>query len=67
MSKKFTGKVALVTGATSGIGKEIARQLLAHGTKVVVNYGGNEEQAKETYDEFGRMFGAGGGLFVGQS
>jgi 3-oxoacyl-[acyl-carrier protein] reductase len=35
--KKFTGQVAIVTGAGQGIGFEIARQLLLNGAKVVIN------------------------------
>jgi 3-oxoacyl-[acyl-carrier protein] reductase len=38
MSGKLAGKTAIVTGASKGIGAEIARQLGAEGASVVVNY-----------------------------
>ena len=39
-------KVAIVTGASRGIGREIARELSKQGIKVIANYNKSEEQAK---------------------
>ena len=43
-------KVALVTGASRGIGREIALTLEAQGNFVVVNYNGSEARAKEVVE-----------------
>lgn len=44
-------KVALVTGASRGIGRSIALQLADEGYNVVVNYAGNKEKAEAVLEE----------------
>lgn len=44
---KFNGQAAIVTGASRGIGREIALKLAEEGAKVVVNYSGSKEKQKQ--------------------
>lgn len=48
---KFKGKVAVVTGGSRDIGKEISIKLAKEGAKVVVNYNNSESGANETVNK----------------
>lgn len=57
MSQKLAGKVAVVTGASKGIGASIAKHLAAEGAAVVVNYSTSKEGAERVV---GEITGGGG-------
>ncbi len=47
MNVRFDGKIALVTGASTGIGAAIAKTFAAAGAKIAVHYNRSEAEAKE--------------------
>ncbi|MFI6316824.1 SDR family NAD(P)-dependent oxidoreductase [Nonomuraea sp. NPDC050556] len=60
----LTGRTALVTGGSRGIGRAVAVRLAAEGALVAVHYGGNDAAAKETVASIER---AGGQAFTVQA
>ena len=51
MSEELTGKIALVTGASRGIGKACATALAQKGASIILNYVANRDAAEETKTE----------------
>jgi len=56
-TKKLDGKVAVVTGASKGIGAGIAKHLAAEGAAVVVNYASSKQDADRVVDEIAKRGG----------
>ena len=56
---KLANKIALVTGASRGIGRAIALKLASEGATVIVNYKGNEAAAREVLSQIESRGGKG--------
>ena len=56
-TKKLAGKVAVVTGASKGIGAAIAKHFAAEGAAVVVNYASSKQAADQVVDEIAKRGG----------
>ena len=54
---KLNGKVAIVTGASKGIGAGIAKEFALHGASVVVNYASAKKDADRVVDEISKRGG----------
>ena len=51
----FEGKIALITGASRGIGRALALSLAARGATPIINYRRNEDAAREAVAEIERL------------
>lgn len=58
-NKKLQGQVAIITGASSGIGAGVAKALAAEGATVVINYSSSPEKAEKVLEEIRQKGGEG--------
>ena len=57
--RKLEGQVAIITGASSGIGAGVATAFARSGARVVINYSSSEEKAKNVLEEVSALKGEG--------
>jgi glucose 1-dehydrogenase len=51
MKRKLEGQIALITGASSGIGAGVARAMAKEGARVVINYSSSPDKAEKVLSE----------------
>lgn len=61
-SERLKGQIAIVTGASSGIGAGVARALASEGAKVVINYSSSPDKAEKVLSEI--MASGGDGIAI---
>jgi glucose 1-dehydrogenase len=57
--KKLQGQIAIITGASSGIGAGVAKSLAAEGASVIINYSSSADKAQQVLDEIKQDGGEG--------
>jgi glucose 1-dehydrogenase len=57
MKRKLEGQIALVTGASSGIGAGVAKAIAAEGAKVIINYSSSPDKAEMVLEEIQKAGG----------
>ena len=53
----LSGKIALITGGSRGIGRQCALTLAGYHAEVIINYNGSKEKAFETVEEIKKLGG----------